>query len=321
MRLIVLITATFFVAFTSLADSLRLEGQSFKTFAPIVWAATNLLPKTITVYKTERQAFSDEAISNLLAFASFKKTGVQISADKKTLHWEARNEQDALIRSLDITPSVGWINYFNSDAQEQSTNAARGVPQVEQVKILAAQCLQKLGGDTNQLSFHPASGTEEHRTLYDKKPWKGGHIILDDYTMRGIMLTRQIDGVRFNGASGRGGIAVDFGTDGRIAKLQLVWQKLAQWKTFPIATPDEIIAMIKNGRGVLPSEQSADLGPLPGAVKITIKAISPRYWGETGGQRQDFVYPFAIIDAEARLDGTNTLPFTVECPIISPNSK
>ena len=287
--------------------------------APVVWAATNVLPKTVTVYKTEPQAFSESTISNILDLASFSSLGVEVSSDRKTMHWEAHDERGTLIRSLDITPSLGWVSYFDSDAQERSTNAAHGVPDTGHVKMLAARYLQRLGGDTNQLSFHPASATEQHRTLYDKKPWKGGHVILDDYTMRGIMLTRQLDGIRFNGAAVRGGIAIDFGTDARVAKLELVWRKLTPSKTCSVATQEQIMKMLKDGKGVLPSEQSADLTPLPTATRIAIRNVTFYYWGEPGGQAQDHVYPFASLEAQAQLAGTNMLPFTVECPVILEN--
>ncbi|MGO8764187.1 MAG: hypothetical protein ACLQSR_03515 [Limisphaerales bacterium] len=305
----------------SFADELRLEGEPYQPAIPIVWKATNEIPRSLTVYRAIPRQFSNEIISNMLQIASFEPVTMELSVDKKTMSWRHYgNDGKMLLRSLDISPAYGYISHHNYQTIETSTNQAQAVPTFEQVEALALDYLQRLGGDTNELFTRSSSRTDEHRTLYDKKPWKGGHVIAEDFTMRGVMFTRQVDGIRFVGEGGRGGFSIEFGSHAAISHLELVWRNLRPDKQYATASPDEIIAMIKTGKAVVPLMQDADLDEVPQVKALTITGITPYFWGEIGGAPQDFVYPFAELQVVGKINETNTISFVLQCPILSTNT-
>jgi len=305
------------MVFSSPADSLRLEGEPFRPNARIVWAATNEIPPRLMIYQVVPQQFSNELISNLLKITFFKPVNMKLSADKKTMSWRYREEDGGLVRSLDVAPSFGYINYFNTDAKKEDTkHPATGVPSYEEVEKLAVHYLQLLGGDTNQLSWKPQSRTELDSTSYDKRPWKGGHVIQQQVLMRGIMLCRQVDNIRFNSPCGRGGIFITIGSNARISDLELNWRNLQTFHLYKTVTQAKIVKFIKTGNAVVPDPENTDLTSLLQAKKLTITDIAPRYWGEVGGAPQDFVYPFAELQVTADLGGTNKINFVLNCPVI-----
>ena len=306
------------LALASPADSLRLEGESYQPTVRIIWAVTNQIPQSLMIYKVIPQQFSNTAISNLLKMASFKPATMKLSSDKKTMSWRAyEDEGRRLVRSLDIAPACGYISYNDYQAAPISSTAPPvNVPTYEKVEKLTMECLRQLGGDTNQISWRPKSRTLGHRTLYNKPPWKGGHETNEQIEMRGVILCRQIDGIRFCGPGGRGGISIDFGNNAKVSRLELSWRNLQPYKRYKTTSQKEIVTMIKKGKAVLPFPQDADLTDLPQAKKLTITKITPYLWGEIGPASQDFVYPFTEFQMTADLGGTNTLNFVLDCPVI-----
>ena len=129
-------------SFPSLADSLRLEGEDFKPSAKVVWAATNTIPPSLAVYRVVPRQFSNESISNFLKIVSFKPATMKVSPDKQTMSWQGNSENGTLVRSLDIMPSSGCINYFNTAvALDDPKHPVTGVPSYEEVETLAAHYL------------------------------------------------------------------------------------------------------------------------------------------------------------------------------------
>ena len=303
------ILALALAAAPSFAESSPLEGEPFRPAAPVFWAApTNDLPTTLMVYKVVPQQFSKEVMSNILAITSFKPRALKLSPDKKTMHWED-NRGGAMRRRLTISPALGWIDYLDTKAVEISTNAAKGVPSFEEVERLALEYCRRLGGDTNQLAMHPTSRTYNHRTLFNKK---GGDMILEDVTARGIMVTRQVDGIRFAGSSGRGGLYIEFANQSKLHALTMNWRNLQPHQRHKTANPNAIVAWVAAGKAVEPNP-AEDASQ---ARKLTITKITPYYLGEVGGAPQDLVLPFAQLEVVADLEGTNKATLVLHCPII-----
>jgi hypothetical protein len=168
-----------------------------------------------------------------------------------------------------------------------------------------------LGGDTNELSPKHRSGTERRQRRFDKKTRK----YADEFvTMRGVMYARQIDGIRFLGAGGRGGFAIDFGHGTNIASLELDWRRLEPYRRYRTLSRDEITKEIMAGKAVISTEN----GELPeNPNRLTIAQITPYYMSETGGKPEDFVFPIANVEIRAEMAGSNTATFYLGCPIIS----
>ena len=307
------------IGFSSPAGPFRLAGEPFHPNARLVWAATNKIPTSIMVYKVVPGQFSNEVLSNLLRITLFKPVNMNLSTDRRTLSWRYHEPDGGLVRSLDVAPGLGWIHYINTEVKRDDSNhPVTGVPGYEEVDKLAAQYLHLLGGDSNQLCWQPKWRTELDSSSYDKRPWKGGRVVQQQVLLRGVMLCREIDGIRFCGSGGgRGGIFIAFGNHAKLSDLQLNWRNLQAFQRCQTLTEDKIMKLIKAGKAVVPDPESTDLTELPNAKKLTIASLTPYYWGEIGGVQQDFVYPFAELQITADLTGTNTLTFVLDCPILS----
>jgi hypothetical protein len=297
------------------AEALRLEGEHYKPSVPVVWdqPATNL-PSSIMVYKVVPQQLSEEIFSNLLTLGSFTTKTMKLSADKKTMSWRRYEGEGARLNySLDIAPVYGFIEYHDYVVTRNWTNTPHGVPSRQEVEKLALDYLQRLGGDTNQLSFRRHSGTEGTRSRYDKtaKKYTGESVY-----KRGTMYARQIDGIRFAGEGWRG-LAIDFSNDAKISSLELNWRNLQPLERRRTATKGELLSWIRDGRGVIPLTQNANLDELAQAKKLTVTGITPYYLSTTAGTPQGLMYPFAELDMVADLAGTNTLAFQIDCPILT----
>ena len=264
------------------------------------------------MYRVLPQHFSEAAISRMLVLASFTPKTMQTSPDGHTLHWEYHDARGTLVRSLDIAPIYGLIEYHNYRAVDISTNGDEAVPTQAEVERLALGYLQELGGDTNQLCFSPHSGTERHHSVYDKQAKK----FIQRTVMRGVMYARKLDGIRFLGAGGRGGFAMDFGRDSGIASLELDWRNVQPLKGCDPATPKDITDWIHNGKAV--QAMFSDEPPAH-ADRLTINRITPYYLGAPGGTPQNIIWPFADVEMVAST-GTNTATFHLNCPILSTNA-
>jgi len=287
----------------------QLEGQPFIPTWPLVWAATATnLPATVMVYKVLPQQFSSAVISNILAIASFTPVTMAESADKSVMHWEYRDERKTLLRSLDISPVYGMVNYQDYRAVDTSTNGDRGVPSRKEVETLAFNYLQAFGGDKNQLCVSSHSGTERNHGRFDKVTKQ----MVSHTVMRGVMYARQLDGIRFLGAGGRGGFAMDFARDGKISLLQLDWRNIRPYRRYPTLTPDEILAQIKAGKAV--HDMYSDESPQKPDT-LTVTKITPYYLSAPSGAPEDFILAYGDVEIRATVNATNEVMFHLNCPI------
>jgi hypothetical protein len=131
------------------------------------------------------------------------------------------------------------------------------------------------------------------------------------------MYARQLDGIRFLGAGGRGGFAVDFGSHGKIATLEFDWRKLAPYQSYKTLKGDEIVKEVRDGKAVI-SAENRDIPEKP--KKLTITRVTLYYMSATSGTPEDFVYPIASLDISADTESTNTTKFYLDCPILSKNA-
>lgn len=317
MRCVSLFAAVVFICgvISAPADTFRLEGQAFHPSAPVTWkAAVKGLPDNFAVYKVVPKQFSKETIARILEIADFKTTSMKLTPDQKTMQWRARDKNGTLIRSLDISPTTGWITYFNGSTEAPSSQDAEGVPSYDQVDSLALDYLRQLGGDTNQLSLRPCSRTNRGRSLYKKR---GGDLIREDKTMRGAMYSRQLEGIRINGSGGRGGLWIEFGNHAKLARLDLNWRSLESDMRYRTATAKEMVSRIKNGEAIVPEEDLINLNAVTKTKKLTVTKVTPYYWGGVGGADQKWVYPFAELEVNADSPEGGYVTFTLFCPILS----
>lgn len=298
-----------------------------KTFQPvhfeIVWAApTNTQPKVLWIYKNIPQEFSARMISNLMALGSFTMRDVKRLSDEDRaidkMGLAFSNEEET--RWLAISPTLGLIEYRDEKANDMM-RPVEGVPSDAKVEKLALGLLEKIGipssdfatksPKNNDLLAFGTSGTRGH---FDQKKKK----LVKEIDSRGIFFIRRVDGVNFAGIGVAGGFYVQFASQGKVAHLKLVWRNLQPYQRYEIASPEQIIAWIKEGKAVMPYPLiSPDLNPSK-ISKLTIKDFSALYKGALADEPQEFTFPFAQLDCVASVEKTK-VNLQLYCPILSTN--
>lgn len=156
-------------------------------------------------------------------------------------------------------------------------------------------------------------GEKRTRGYFDRRR---GKYVDDELIARGIFFNRRIDGVNFAGIGIGSGCEIMFGNHAKIANFKLVWRNLQPYEHRQVACPDEIIRYIRDGQAVMTHKNLVN----PADVKrLTITDCSPLYMGAAGEETQDFVYPFAQLEAIASLGDTNE-NIQLYCPILSTNA-
>lgn len=295
------------ITLSSYGSGLVLRGTPFNAgAAQIIWAApTNHLPRALWVYKVVPQTLAPTIISNALAVASFtpkNRARPQVSGfpygHKEMMHF--RNKEQS--RYLNIFPDSGWIEYYDGKVRVQGKDRVSGVPTEQEALALAFGYLHKLGIDRSQLAVKP--DTCELRVYRDRRERtrldKARNETAKEVISRGVYFVRRIDGVDFTGLASDAGFMVNFGNDARVAALEMVWRNLQPHRSCSLASPGQIINMIKHGRAVAMEPLSFDTAKIS---KIQINKITPYYLGESGDKPQDFVFPFAALESTVDAEG------------------
>lgn len=119
---------------------------------------------------------------------------------------------------------------------------------------------------------------------------------------RGVRLFRAVDGVCFGGVGRCGGLYVDFGNDGEVSELELVWRTLQSKSEVTVAKSDQFRRWISAGQATLDIDDGFD----PSQIKrLTITRITPYYLGKDGTEIQKTIFPYAVLTALADLGRTN----------------
>jgi hypothetical protein len=295
------------------AETFRLEGAAYRPNVPVALSQSmSNLPVSIMVYKVLPQQFSSYIFSNVLAIAGFTTKTMKLSPDKKTMSWQ-HIENGGPVRTLEMAPAYGYIHYEDYQAVKGWGGTLQGVPARADIDTLAMDYLKRLGGDTNQVCLRQRSATERRQSRFDKKLGKYGEPAV---TMRGAMYARQLDGIRFLGAGGRGGFEIDFGNDAKVSSLHFDWRRLQAYKRYQTLTPDKILSQVLASKAVI-SDENGEIPSSP--TKLTITKITPYYMSQLSGTPEELIYPFASLDVVAQIGGTNTATFYLDCPILSTN--
>jgi hypothetical protein len=302
------ILATAFSSFASSTNSLENFSTHFSTNTEILWQApTDRLPKSLWIYKRlPVRPFSASVISNAVMLASLESKGFpKPSINDTCLLLSDCNCSCMRFCNFFISPSTTTIT-FNSPNLNNSTEY---VPNDEVVTKLAWVCASQFG-------LHPpflASNGVYSKTNSDTP---ATNLIC----ARGIFLSRLIDGIGFMGDGRDGfngeGFGIEFGGDGQIRAFSLIWPNLERDKERPIASPQQIIAVIMAHKVVVfpdPDETNyfARVKNLATAKKFTITKITPYYgegvYGEVSSDNwpPKYVTPTAVLEAVADYENSN----------------
>ena len=294
------------------------------TNAVIIWQApTNNLPKIFWVYqRTLPHVFSATIISNAIVLGSLQRKGFPqpstndfyISEDK------GPNPMASIPTIFGIRPSDASMYY---SIPNYSAGSGKEIPNDEMIVRRARKYASQLGLD-------PA-------TLVQKNIYT--HICNRDQNGkttnlvcgRGVLLSRQLDGITFFSADNEGedaeGFSIEFGSFGQIRSFSFRWSNVTRYKNSPTASRQQIIQCIQAHKTlVLPNigedDYFARLTKLASAKKLTINKITP-YYGEgilgevpTNDVPCKFATPFAELEAIANF-GNSNLTIRLISPIIS----
>ncbi len=282
----------------------------------IIWVApTNQSRKTFWIYKVVPQNFSISAISNLMVMGFFTN---QIASTEKPLRFVNASNTCSLF----VKPSQGCIEYWNEfapanhwDRTNHLWEQVKGVPSQNRVEKLGLKFLKQFGIQRDDLAQKSNGdlltfGEKQTRSYFDRRRGKD---VDDEVTERGIFFNRRIDGVNFAGIGLGGGGEIEFGNHAKIANFKLIWRNLQPYKLCRIASPDEIISYIRNGQAVMTHKNLVNPADIE---KLTITDYSPVYMGAGRDEAQNFVYPFAQVEAIANF-GKTSVDIQIDCPILS----
>jgi len=306
-------------------------GSSFPKFQihnpEIIWTAkTNYLQKPLWIYKAMPQIFPRSVISNLMSLGSLtiqdERTEGKINPWLLTEPLSFANKSNTC--SLFIVPVDGQIQYWNGsafpnhwDKIKHLVEPAVGVPNDAKIEKLGLKFLKQFGirqddlaqkANGNLLTF----GEKRTRSYFDRRR---GKYIDDEVIARGIFFNRRIDGINFAGIGIDEGCEIMYGNNAKMAVFRLVWRNLQRYQQCRIANSDEIISYIRDGQAVMTHKNLVNPADIK---KLTITDCSPLYMGADGDETQDFVCPFAQVEAIADLGYTN-VDIQLYCPILSTN--
>lgn len=276
-------------ALSAPATTLPFEQEDAEPFytpkSQIVWAATNKLPATAKIFKVVPASFSSTAISNLTAMGG--------TADAKR----------------------GWMDLYN---KTDSRLPLEKVPGKARAYELGTNLLPKLEIQIGELV------SEAGRPAAWYSPGLRGH--MDKATRKqvaepcsmGIQFRRVLDGVECLGQQ----VRFQFECQEAITQLEVRWHGVQVDKTCAVATPDQIVSWIKEGRArAHPVETTGSRWiKLADIRKVTIRQVRPFYDAEPNWENPekipDFLYPYAGIEVEVEFSPEDRETLEISCPII-----
>lgn len=185
------------------------------------------------------------------------------------------------------------------------------VPSEEETFQLALKYMRLVGVDSAQIPLTP--GTTNLQFFRSKQtysyPDKHTGERVEKVVLRGVYFSRWIDRIPFNGIGTEGGAMFGFGADGKVSTLQVNWRHFQPDRLVAWPTPEQFIERIRKGL-------AKAVEPPPAAItRITLTDASPFYRGLSEEEKQPFLYPFAELELNLDVDGTNQF-LRVTCPII-----
>ncbi|HTV43176.1 MAG TPA: hypothetical protein VMF08_21605 [Candidatus Sulfotelmatobacter sp.] len=318
----VVLIAIFATPLSSLADPPSLQELESRLFdCPIIWQATNTLPKSFWTYEKALPCiFNPKVITNAIILASFESKGYpKPSTNDICIFTDPDCDSCGCARvcNFSINPGRATLS-FNSAYRN---NLTQGMPGDDAIIKWASDDAPALGVDPKQIAFK--NFTSHYNTDTN------GDNIFSQISGRGVYLCRRLEGIFFWGDGDNvslEGFWIEFGSYGQIRAFTLTWPDLKRVKKEKTATPEEIIRCIAEHKTIiLPKYDEPDffgrLKTLATARKLTITKITPYYseghFGDTPTNSEPkIVMPVAELAAVADV-GNSNMPVQIYSPIIS----
>ena len=91
-----------------------------------------------------------------------------------------------------------------------------------------------------------------------------------------------------------------FGNEGKLANLESTWHAVKPDKDCPVPNASEFVNRIRSGRALIRNEQAEAT-----YKKLTIEKVQLYYWESDGSERQERIYPFAVLETKTDQPGEN----------------
>jgi hypothetical protein len=291
MRRILIITAVvqYLSSFCSQAVTLPFEQNDVEPFyspeLQVVWSATNKLPNTVKIFKVVPANFSASAVSNLTAMGGA------------------------------VNHKLGWMNLYKPT---DDRSPLENVPDKARAFELGMNLLAKLEIPIGELMSENgkvlAGYSPGTRTHMDKATHKA---ITEPCTM-GVTFGRVLNGVVCFGQQ----VHIQFESQETVTQLEVRWNGVEANKTSVIATPDQIISWIKEGRArAHPVETTGQRWIRVADIKkVTIRQVNLCYdaspdWENTK-KIPNYLYPYVAIQAEVEFSPDDHETVGISCPVI-----
>ena len=291
MERVFLVTALLQCLITCRAEVVTLPFENYcepfySTRLKIFWAATNQLPATARVFKVVPAEFSPTAVSNLTVMGG--------SASSKRGLMLLYKPADARLPNVKVPD--------RSRAYELGTNL------LARLAIPANELATKEG--KIEASFYPGT-----RGFFDKATRKP----VTEACEMGISFQRALDGIRCFGQE----VRIRFGSQEAITDLRVNWHGLQTASTSAVASPEQIVSWIKEGRARALSVETTGSRwiSVAGIKKLTIRKIELFYDAEPDRENRsvprEYLYPCASLDAEIEFSTKDRETLALCCPIIN----
>lgn len=299
--------------FTSLAERFIPSGEilSVSPATEIQCAfATNHLPSGLWLYRTEPRPFPPSVISNLVALGRFtnkdkSKAPVEDRLRKGSLYFATKDGE----RRLGIYPATGVIEYADRKAKSLMKESVKDVPSDDEVLKLGLRHLELLEIPREELAVIPETG--ELRVLRQmSRRGRQGEDKSEVYS-RGIFFIRSLDRIAFQGVGQLDGVTLNFGNEGKVAELEVVWSSCTKDREIPTPSTEKIVNLIRNGS----CATAQALPSLEEAKKITLTKATPYYLGLERGSQATTIRPFLLLDVEILLTDGKTITANCYCPV------
>ena len=317
-RILAAVLATASISSTA-TTSIEDLAPHLSTHTPIIWKApTNLVPKSLWVYRMLPNAFTEPVISNAVVLASFQSKGFPRPSTNRITLWDhyPADVDDPFVGSFSILPDIGEIVF---DKRNHAAGSSEAIPSDEMIMKRAWDCVAQLGIDPAQLS---QGRIQNNGCEYDDK----GGLATNGYVCgRTITLLRRLDGVDFQDESE--GFTIEFGSHGEIRSFGLNWPNLERSVHLQTLSPEQIIRLIRaNKTPVFPNDDEQTffqrIKLLSRTKTFTVTNMVVHYGQGTFGigpkenEMPKFINPYAELLAVADL-GNSNITVRLAAPIVS----
>lgn len=285
MRLILVTTAVVqgVLALCAHGVTLPFEQEYVEPFyapkAKIVWAATNPLPVTARIFKVVPANFSPTALSNLAAMGG--------TAD----------------------PKRGRMNLYR---ETDGNLPLEKVPDRARAYELGTNLLAKLEIPANEMMSDEGKPRAGYYAGTRGRMDKATRQMITEPRSMGVEFQRVIEGVQCFGQC----VRIQFESQEAMTQLEVRWHGLQREKTCAVATTDQIISWIKEGRArAHPVETTGQRWiNVADIKKATIRQARLCYDADPIQSR---LYPYVGLEIEIEFSPGDTESLGVSCPIIT----